>query len=272
VEFDIQLNPATTPWPALLAAARVVEDAGFDTLWAWDHLSGASMKGDRMLDCFTLLGAYAAATRSIGLGSLVANVVNRHPVVLANAAASVDLISGGRFTLGVGAGSSPGSPVAAEHRAVGIPLAPTLAERHQRFEACLDQIEALWAADRDPRYVGFPRPAHRVPILVGVNSRPLARVAGRRADGINVRADHADLAGLLAEARREWEARPRHAGSPAWTSSVWTWWAPELLRPGGPLLGRLTDLGVDRLVLVVIEPPDLDALARASQDLVRERG
>jgi alkanesulfonate monooxygenase SsuD/methylene tetrahydromethanopterin reductase-like flavin-dependent oxidoreductase (luciferase family) len=271
VRFDVQLNPATTPWPQLRDAARAVEDAGFDALWAWDHLSGASMRGSTMLDCFTLLGAYALVTERIGLGTLVANVVNRHPAVLAGAAASVDTISGGRFTLGLGAGASPTSPFAAEHRAVDIPLGRTLAERHQRFEACLDQLEALWAADRNPRYAGFPRPAHRVPLVVGVNSRPLARIAGRRADGINVRADHPDLAGLLAEAAQARAARRPPADAPPWSTSVWTWWSPELLQPASAALRPLADLGVERLVLVITEPPDLDAIARAGRDVAHLR-
>jgi alkanesulfonate monooxygenase SsuD/methylene tetrahydromethanopterin reductase-like flavin-dependent oxidoreductase (luciferase family) len=271
VHFDVQLNPATTPWPQLRDAARAVEDAGFDMLWAWDHLSGASMRGTMMLECFTLLGAYASVTETIGLGTLVANVVNRHPAVLAAAAATVDALSRGRFTLGLGAGASPTSPFAAEHRAAGIPLGASLAERHARFEACLDQLEAMWAPDREPRYAGFPQPAHRVPLVVGVNSRPLARIAGRRADGINVRADHPDLGGLLAEAAQARAARPLPADAPPWSTSVWTWWRPELLRDSAAV-SPLADLGVDRLVLVIIDPPDLGALASAGEVLARRHG
>lgn len=261
--IDVQLNPATTPWPRLCDAALAAEDAGFATVWAWDHLSGTTMRGTAMSECFTLLGALAATTTTVGLGSLVANVVNRHPVVLANAATSVDAISGGRFTLGIGAGASPTSPFAAEHVAAGIALAPRLAERHARLAATLDVLDDMWAEPASDRYRGFGRPTGPLPVIVGVNSRPLATLAGARCNGINVRLSHPDVAGLLraaAEARRGALARAADLGAaarcPSWTTSVWAFWDEALLDPSHATRAQLAGLGVDRLVLVVVEEAD----------------
>jgi alkanesulfonate monooxygenase SsuD/methylene tetrahydromethanopterin reductase-like flavin-dependent oxidoreductase (luciferase family) len=272
LKLDIQLNPATTPWPVLREAAQTAEAAGFDTLWTWDHLSGAMLAGDTMLECFTLLGALSEATSSIRLGTLVVNAANRHPGLLATAAATVQAMSEGRFTFGLGAGASPKSPFAAEQRALGVDIPPRLAERHRRLLDALDLLDAMWAADRDPRWTGFPRPDPRPPILLGVNSRPLAEVAGRRTQGINVRADHPDLEGLLAtaEAARA-AARARADGDPSgalgstWTNSVWDLWDDRLLDPDDERRRRWAGLGVDRLVLVCIEhcmPDQLRSLGR----------
>ena len=126
--YDIQLNHGHYTWPELRDAARLVEDSGFDTLWIADHLAGSVMAASSMPECFTLLGALVEATSTIRLGVLVANVGTRHPGVLANAAATVQNISGGRFTLGLGAGASPSSPFATEMRALDIPIRETMAE------------------------------------------------------------------------------------------------------------------------------------------------
>ena len=104
MKIDIQFSPAANDWPALRDAVLRAEADGYDTTWVFDHFDGAMIQGDRpMLECFTLLGALAAATTTIGLGPLVANVANRHPAVLAAAASSVQRISGGRLVLGLGA-------------------------------------------------------------------------------------------------------------------------------------------------------------------------
>ncbi|MFM9137421.1 MAG: LLM class flavin-dependent oxidoreductase, partial [Actinomycetota bacterium] len=98
--YDVQFNQGHYTWPELRDAARAAESAGYDTLWIADHLAGSVMSAPTMPECFTLLGAIAEATSTIRLGVLVANVGTRHPGVLANAAATVQNISGGRFTLG----------------------------------------------------------------------------------------------------------------------------------------------------------------------------
>ena len=103
-----------------------------------------------MLECFTLLGALAASTTTIGLGSMVANVANRHPAVLATSAASVHAISNGRLLLGIGAGAAPGSTWSREHDAIELPLRPRVADRHAAVEDTLDLFDAVVTGPRLP--------------------------------------------------------------------------------------------------------------------------
>ena len=132
VQIDVQFNPAAAPWPLFRDATLAAEAAGFGAVWVLDHLAGVSMQGSGMLECFTCLGALATTTTTIGLGTLVANVWNREPGVLAVAAASVCEIADRPILLGLGAGTSPTSKYAAEQHAVGATIAATLAERHAR--------------------------------------------------------------------------------------------------------------------------------------------
>jgi len=260
VRVDVQLNPAVEPWPRLLDGVLAAEAAGYDTTWAFDHFDGAMLEGSTMLECFTLLGALAAATTRIGLGSLVVNAANRPAGVVATGASSVQAISAGRFVLGLGAGASPASRWGAEHRALGIELAPAMAERHRRLEGALDLLDRLWSADRPAELATFARPSPRPPVVLGVNSLPLALLAGRRCDGINVRAGHEALVELLDGARRARDLAGR--GDEPWDASVWTWFDPALVDPSHPERRRWSGLGVGRLVLVCLQPHDPVALAR----------
>jgi alkanesulfonate monooxygenase SsuD/methylene tetrahydromethanopterin reductase-like flavin-dependent oxidoreductase (luciferase family) len=191
---DIQFSSAHNDWPALRDAVLQAEAEGFGTTWVLDHFDGTLFTGgDRdVLECFTLLGALAAATTTIGLGSLVANVANRHPAMLAAAASSAFRISDGRLMLGIGAGAAPETEWSREHRERGIPLLPDLADRHA---AVVDQIEVL-------------RTIEPMPIIVGVNSRALATIAGTHADGVNVRLSSPNAATYIAAAREAAGDRP----------------------------------------------------------------
>ena len=164
-------------------------------------------------------------------------------------------ISAGRLLLGVGAGASPTSPASAEQHALGLVVPATLAERHARLSYTLDVVAELWAHPRHSRYAGFARPDPLPPILLGVNSRRLAEIAGRRADGINVSAAHPDLAGVLRAGSVAHDGRPG-----TWTASVWAPWDTALADPEHPQRRRFHELGVSRLVLVCLEPADPELL------------
>jgi len=223
---DIQLSSAHNDWPVLRDAVLQAEADGYDTTWVLDHFDGRVLGGDRpLLECFTLLGALAASTTTIGLGTLVVNVANRHPAVMAAAASSAQRISGGRLHLGIGAGAPPQSPWAREHHDREIPLLPTLAERHQ---AVVRQIELL-------------RTIEPMPIIVGVNSIELAVIAGRYADGVNVRLSSPKAATYLAA------AVDAAAGKPFETSG----WAGMRDQPSRD---KAEELALDRLILSRLEP------------------
>lgn len=183
---DLQFSAAHHDWPVLRDAVLEAEADGCGTTWVFDHFDGSVLGGDReVLECFTLLGALAAATSTIRLGTLVVNVANRHPAVTAAAASSVQRISGGRLVLGLGAGADPSTPWARELHERGIPVLAALEDRHQ---AVVRQIEVL-------------RRTSDVPIVIGVNSVALAQIAGVHADGVNVRLSSPHAARYLAAAR-----------------------------------------------------------------------
>ncbi len=254
---DVQFNAATTDWPRLLEATLAAEAGGAGAVWVFDHLAGRSLRGDRMLECCTWLGALAASTTTIELGSLVTNVWNREPGVLAVAAASVANISQRRFHLGLGAGTSPASPFAAEQHAVAARIGATLEERHQRVVTVLDLLAAMWADERDDRFATFPRPVVRPTVLLGVNSAPLARVAGARADGINLPWSSPRRDELLAVADEAGAAeRP-------FLRTTYTWWDPALLDPDHPERRAMAVAGIDRLILTLLDPPDVEQIAAA---------
>ena len=236
---DIQFSSAANEWPALRDAVLQAEANGSNTVWVFDHFDGTLIGGDRpVMECFTLLGALAAATTTIGVGSLVANVANRHPAVLAAAAATVQRISGGRLRLGLGAGAAPDAPWAREHRERNIPLFPKLSHRHS---AVVRQIEVLRAL---PSSATAP-----MPILVGVNSIALATIAGTHADGVNVRLSSPRAAEQISAARAAAGARPFEA-------SGWAHASDDAARE------KARELSLDRLILNRLGPLDPSAATR----------
>jgi alkanesulfonate monooxygenase SsuD/methylene tetrahydromethanopterin reductase-like flavin-dependent oxidoreductase (luciferase family) len=224
---DIQFSAAHNDWPELRDAVLQAEADGYDTTWVLDHFDGSVFPGgDReVLECFTLLGALATATTTIGLGSLVANVANRHPALLAAAASSTWRISGGRFRLGIGAGASPSTPWAREHLERGIPLLATMAQRHQ---AVVENIRVL-------------RHIEPMSIIVGVNSIELATLAGVHADGVNVRLSSPTAGDHVAAAR---------AAAVGRTFEVSGWASVG----DQASIDKASELGLDRLILSRLEP------------------
>lgn len=259
MNIDLQLNSARSSWAQLREQSLAAEACGFGGIWVWDHLSGATMGGVTMSDCFTLLGALAAATSTIQLGAMVANVQNRHAVILANSAATAQDISEGRLLLGLGSGGGPKSPFTAEHRHAGIELRSTLAQRHQLLVDNLDLMDKVWSPQRDAAYDGFPRPSVVPPRIVGVNSEPLARIAGERADGVNVRGQADGARDLLTIACVA-------AGSRSFTTTVWLPFDDEHLDPDHPLRVRFAD--VDRLIFVAFQPTNPSLITAAGNRLV----
>jgi alkanesulfonate monooxygenase SsuD/methylene tetrahydromethanopterin reductase-like flavin-dependent oxidoreductase (luciferase family) len=243
---DIQLSPACCDWPTLRAATIEAERRGFGAVHVFDHLAGLPLEGHTMLECCSLLGALCEVTERVELGTMVANVWNRQAGTLVAAAASIAIMSGRRFHLGIGAGASPTSPWAEEQRRVGAHLEAELADRHARVEHVLDLASQQWAADRDGRFDTFPYPTVRPITIVGVNSVRLSRLAGRRADGINVPWRNPRRDEFLAAADEE-------AGERPFLRTAYTSYDPDLLDPGHPDRSAMTERRIDRLVLAVFD-------------------
>ena len=248
--LDLHLNVGAAEWSRIRESASAAEEAGASTIWVADHLASYSVGGHPAPECFAALAALAAETSTIGLGSLVANAVLRPAALLANAAATVQRVSGGRFVLGVGAGASPTSPWARELVAAGIELRPSLAERHEHLASVVADVRRAWRGEG--RFGGFEAAEPHPPIVVGVNSVELVRVAARcRASGVNVREDHPRADEILGEAVRS-----------GLEASVWAFDGDDLFDPGSPRRERLAALGVGRVVVMLRGAPDPDRIAR----------
>jgi F420-dependent oxidoreductase-like protein len=143
VRFAIKTMPEHTTWRAMLDVWQAADDIElFESAWNWDHFY--PLTGDHTgpnFEGWTMVAAMAQATRRIRVGCQVTGMIYRHPAVLANMAATIDIISNGRLELGVGAGWNQ-----QECDAYGIPL-PPLRERFDRFD---EGVEAMIGLLRDP--------------------------------------------------------------------------------------------------------------------------
>ena len=276
MRFDLQVNPGNAPWPLLADAARAAEAAGFDTFWTADHLAGEVMAAPAMPECFTTLGALAAVTSRIRLGPLVANVANRLPVITANSAATLQQVSGGRCVLGIGAGSAPNTKWSAERRAVGVEQPPKMADRHRVLLDTLDVIDELWSPTRRADLQTFISPSPRPPILLGVNSTVLARIAAQRTDGVNVRGSADYAREVIAAAVQERSAVRTTTADGAgvvdpFMVTVWEHFDEALLRTDvlDERIERWQGWGVNRAILLMFRGVDLAAIERAGSLLRR---
>jgi alkanesulfonate monooxygenase SsuD/methylene tetrahydromethanopterin reductase-like flavin-dependent oxidoreductase (luciferase family) len=244
MKIDILLIPMSARWGEMRAAAVAVEEAGFDGIWTWDHLrdpDGAS--GPGVPEAWTVLTALAEVTRRVALGPLVLNVANRHPGVLANMAATLQAVSGGRLLLGIGAGGSRRTPYAAEQLAIGATVERDEVRARRVVEA-IETMRKLWSGEH-----GFLRPEPAPPIIVGGFGPRMAAIAGRHADGFNTQAFHPRLADLVKIARDE------HAGAP-FITTVFAGLDERWLRADSRARQSLDRVGVDRLILLVSPPFD----------------
>src|SRR5262245_17603661 len=147
MKTDVLLIPMSARWAEMRAAAVAVEQSGFDGLWTWDHLRDPDGVSDTGVpEALTVLAALAEVTRRIALGPLVLNVANRHPGLLANMAATIQQISGGRLLLGLGAGGHRRMPYAAEQTMLGLDVARD-AVRAERVGEAAEVLRRLWRGD-----------------------------------------------------------------------------------------------------------------------------
>jgi alkanesulfonate monooxygenase SsuD/methylene tetrahydromethanopterin reductase-like flavin-dependent oxidoreductase (luciferase family) len=258
VKTDLLLIPMSARWADMRAAALAAEEAGFDGLWTWDHLRDPDRRsGPGVPEAWTVLSALAEATRRIALGPLVLNVANRHPGVLANMAATLQTISGGRLLLGIGAGGSRRTPYAAEQHAIGQTVERDDV-RAGRVVDAIALIRRLWSGEH-----GFLRPDPPPPIIVGGFGPRMAGIAGRHGDGFNTQAMHPELAELVRIARDEHAAAGRDPSRLIVT--VFAGLGDRWLRPDSRAREALERIGVDRLILLVSPAYDTEEIRRAGR-------
>ena len=267
---DVSLSTIDVTPSMLAAAALAAEESGFDGVWVYDHLSGATFAGSGALDVWSALAIVTGATRRIGVGPLVVNVPARHPAHVAVAAATAQATSGGRLRLGLGAGAGPGDRFAAELEMLGLPML-SAAERRARVADSVGYLRALWSGA--PTYDGthyrldgarsvlVPTPVP--PIVVGANGPKMAAIAGDVADGVNVHDWQDDLAGVVAIAKERAEAR----NADAFEASVECRFEPEWWDRGSATQQRVAAAGVGRVVLRWSPAVGLGAFEAAARHL-----
>ena len=173
-------------------------------------------------------------------------------------------ISGGRFVLGLGAGASPNSPFAAERRAIGLLPPAKLSHRHAAVVEALDVMDEMWSPNRRVELAAFPMPKPPPQIILGVNSVALAKIAGERTNGVNIRGSHERAGEILAAARL---AHANSGFDKPFTVSVWEHYDEALLRGDDPRLDIWRSWGVDRAILLMFKSVDFAALKRAAKYL-----
>ena len=144
MRFAFKTSPQETTWIDMLAVWRAADDIDvFESGWTFDHFYPIfSDSSGPCLEGWTTLTALAQATKRLRLGTLVTGVHYRHPAVLANMAAALDIISNGRLELGIGAGWNE-----EESGAYGIELG-SIKERFDRFEEACEVIVSLLTQER----------------------------------------------------------------------------------------------------------------------------
>ena len=243
--------------------ARDAEQAGVASLWVMDHFFQVPVFGPpeaEMLEAYTTLAFAAGQTQRLELGALVTGVTPRHPGVLIKTMTTLDVLSGGRAWLGIGAAWNE-----QESRGLGIPF-PPVAERFERLEETLRIARQMWAGDSRPfegRHYRLEQPLNspnalrrpRPPILIGGSGeRKTLRLVARYGDACNLfefdglEALRHKLAVLrehcAAEGRPYGEIQKTTYGLIAGTESD-----DQLLQR----FGTLADEGVD---LAIVELPD----------------
>ena len=280
----IQLPEAERKVPVgeYLSMARAAEAVGFDSIWVGDHLLYRDEGPERgPLEAFTLLAAIATATTGIRLGPLVACTAFRHPPILAKMAATLDEISGGRLTLGLGAGWNR-----VEFEAFGLPFEGRAARSIEAFQIVRgllggERVTFDGDAYRTDDAVLLPPMSRPVPLMIGSSGERMLEATLPTVDAWNVWGPWCgnDPAGFAEQNERVTRiARGLGRDPEAVTRSVCVFTAIELL-PGEepvdeeapPLTGPMTEIaaglrafaeaGADEVIL--IPSPNTERAIRA---------
>jgi F420-dependent oxidoreductase-like protein len=182
--------------PKLGEIVRTAESAGYDSIWVMDHHFQIPMVGAAeldMLEAYTTLGFIAGQTSRVGVGTLITGVTYRHPGILIKQVTTLDVLSGGRAWLGIGA-----AWFEREHLGLGVPF-PPLKERFERLEEALQIANQMWSDDHNgpfegkhyqlaetinvPQALSKPRP--RIMVGGGGEKKTL-RLVAKYADACNI--------------------------------------------------------------------------------------
>ena len=199
MKLGLQIPRFTFPdlGPTLARVARTADDAGFASLWLMDHLFQIRSLGtpeESMLEAYTTLGFLAAHTSRATLGTLVTGVPYRHAGMLIKQVTTLDVLSGGRAWLGIGAGWYE-----REARGLGLPF-PRVAERFELLEDTLRLAHHMWLPSVEPfsgRHVQAQEPMNNPPPISQPRPRIMVGGGGERKT-LRLVAQYADACNLFA--------------------------------------------------------------------------
>jgi len=181
--------------PRLAEIVKTADDAGFASLWVMDHffqIGSVGQLGEPMLEGYSTLSFIAACTRRARLGTMVTGVVYRHPGILVKTVSTLDVLSGGRAYLGIGAAWNE-----RESLGLGVPF-PPLKERFERLEETLQIARQMWSGKVAPyegkhyhlaETLNSPQPLSKPhpPILIGgMGEKKTLRLVAKYADACNL--------------------------------------------------------------------------------------
>jgi alkanesulfonate monooxygenase SsuD/methylene tetrahydromethanopterin reductase-like flavin-dependent oxidoreductase (luciferase family) len=270
LQFGAFIVPVARQADAVVELSRLADVAGLDIVSFQDHPYQSAF-----LDTWTLLSVVAAATTNVRVAPNVANLPLRPPVTLARSAASLDILSGGRVELGIGAGTYHDALVA-----LGLPRL-TAGQSVDALAEAVDVIRAIWRAEGPVHHDGThfqldgvesgPPPAHDIEIWLGAYKPRMLRLTGAKADGWLPSQGYIDME-KLPELNARIDAAAEEAGR-----------APEAIRRmlninaslGAEQLAELTlSTGMSAYILMVSSADDLqrfaEEVAPATRELVAE--
>jgi len=203
----------------LAEVVRTADDAGFSSIWVMDHffqLPGLGEAELDMLEAYTTLGFIAGHTSRARIGTMVTGVTYRHPAILVKQVTTLDVLSGGRAWMGIGA-----AWFEREHLGLGVRF-PPVSERFERLEEALQIALQMWSDDDGPyqgkhfqltETLNSPQPLSKPhpPILVGGSGeKKTLKLVARYADACNIFGDPPTVKHKLEVLRQHCEAEGRN--------------------------------------------------------------
>jgi F420-dependent oxidoreductase-like protein len=284
MKVGLQIPNFTWPGgPAELAStlgriARTAEDAGFDSVWVMDHFFQIPFVGAaemEMMESYTTLGYLAGQTSRAGLGTMVTGVTYRHPGILIKQVTTLDVLSGGRAWLGIGAAWFD-----REHAGLGVHF-PPLKERFERLEDALRIAHQMWSDDNGPfagkhhqlsETINVPQAIQRPRILIGGGGeKKTLRLVAKYADACNIFAQSPEFVKHKLDVLREHCEREDRSYDDI-EKTVLTVMAPG---PNGENaahivdhFGQLAEIGVQTAIGAVIGCENLTPLEAIGRDVI----
>ena len=264
--------------PSLLATARTAEEGGVSQFTVMDHyfqMDWMAPAEDPMLEGYTTLGYLAGVTDTVRLGLLVTGVTYRHPGLLAKIVSTLDVLSGGRAMLGIGA-----AWYEREHNGLGVPF-PALSERFERLEETLQICRQMWGDDDGPyegrhyqlaetlcrpKAIQQPRPTV---LIGGGGERKTLRLVAQYADACNLIAGDS-----VEEVAHKLEVLDRHCADvgrdPAEIERTINRGGDPLNDPDGFLaaMERYARLGITRVGFGPVGPDPAGEVARVCETVL----